>query len=76
MLSNLSPQAKAIASAVLTFLAQVSVVVGSGGLDVIGALTIGQWISIVLLTATAYGFTYAVPNGPAVKVDPPVDPQV
>ena len=62
MLATLSPQAKAIASGVLTFLAQLSVVIGAGGIEDLGALTIGQWIQIVLLTATAYGFTYAVPN--------------
>lgn len=59
---KLSPQAKAITAGVLVFLAQLQVVIGQGGIQEVAALTVGQWITIVLATATAYGFTYAVPN--------------
>lgn len=71
---KLSPQAKAIAAAVLTLLAQLGVVVGQGGLEEIQALTLGQWIQFVLQTATLYGVTYMVPNYR--RNAGPVDPQV
>ena len=75
---KLSAQAKAIAAAVLTLLAQIGVIVGQGGLDQLKTLTLGAWIQVVLQTATLYGFTYMIPNytkAPAVVVSP-ADPQV
>lgn len=58
----LSPKAKAVWAAVLIFLAQVAVFVGSGGVAAVAAITLGQWIQILIATSVAYGVTYNVPN--------------
>lgn len=69
---TLSPYAKALSALILAFLVQLGVVIGTGGLPELAALTVGQWIQIVLQTATVSGFTYAVPNVTA-KLQPLVE---
>ena len=61
-LPDVSKQAKAVTAFVVTFLAQVQVYVGQGGIAELQAITLGQWISVAILTAAAYGVVYAIPN--------------
>ena len=61
-MTSLSRQAKAVAAVLVTFLVQVQVYVGQGGVDELKAVTLGQWISVVVFTASAYGIVYSVPN--------------
>lgn len=63
MTTTLSAQAKAIATGVALFLVQLQVFVGQGGVEALAAVTLGQWISVVLYVLAGYGVVYAVPNG-------------
>ena len=71
MTATFSRQAKAIAAFLVTFLVQLQAYVGQGGVDTLQSVTVGQWISIAILTASAYGVVYAVPNV-TVTPEPPV----
>jgi hypothetical protein len=67
---NLSAQAKAVATAAALFLVQVQVFIGQGGVDALTAVTLGQWITVVLGVLAGYGVVYNIPNAEAA---PPVD---
>lgn len=64
---DFSRQAKAVAAFVVTLLVQIQVYVGQGGTDALLSVTLGQWISIAILTFAAYGVVYSVPNVTAVQ---------
>lgn len=65
---KLSKQAKAIAGGLVAALMQLQVYVGIGGWDAVGALSVGQWIGVLIAVLASYGIVYNVPNADKVDV--------
>lgn len=59
--------AKAIIAGLSAALGSLAVVMADAGGDSLGNLTVTQWLTVAVVSLTAFGAAYGVPNAPTGK---------